>query len=639
MKQIIDKAKTRIRLFALIGAVAVAFILGLMIDPGGGEAAREQSAVLDGHQHSDADKASVWTCSMHPQVQLPKAGKCPICFMDLIPVETGGTGEASLAPNQLKLSTAAVKLASIQTSPVVRGTTAMTLRLPGKVAYDETRVFHITAWVPGRITRLFADYTGTTVKTGQPMVELFSPELYSAQKELISARRLVDRLQPNQSGVLVSTARTTHEAARKKLLLLGMSRDQVNQIETTDTVSQYTTISAPISGIVVDKKATEGAYVSTGDRLYTVADLSHVWVTLDAYESDLPWLEIGQSAVFTSPSLPGHNFTGVVAFVNPVLDDKSRTAEVRFEIDNSDYRLKPDMFVTGVVTAGSPAMSMEMTGHNTAESPLLIPATAPLLTGERAIVYVRLSDTEEPVFEGRQVILGPRSGDYYVVHSGLSEGDQVVTNGAFKIDSELQLRARPSMMNPEGSPGSMPHHHGTPAGMVVAEHAGSSEPAAAKSTEKMSMNNHRKLDTLYTAYFAVQTALAGDDYEASRKGYENLASVTGRLFDGTAKDSSLHGLLAGEVLEWSREGSKSADIKEARDAFYHLSNAMISLHESYGHVTDQQFFLAYCPMARDNQGAYWLQTDKIVNNSYWGAAMLRCGEIKKELPPKKEDGI
>jgi len=639
MKETLEKITRRMRILAGIGLVAVAFILGLMLKPGGGEAAREKSTAPDMSQHDHGGENALWTCSMHPQVQLPKEGKCPICFMDLIPVETGDARETALEPNQLKMSEAAVKLASIRTSPVVQGTAAVTLRLPGKVTYDETRLTHITAWVPGRITKLYADYTGMTVRAGQPMVELFSPDLYSAKKELLSARRLVDGLRPDQKGVLASTARTTLEAARQKLVLLGMTTSQVEEVETAETVSEYTTISAPIGGIVVDKMATEGAYVRTGDRLYTIADLSHVWVTLEAYESDLPWLEVGQKAEFTSPSLPGHSFTGAVAFVDPVLDDRTRTAEVRFDIDNSDYKLKPDMFVTGVITAGSSDGFAETGRHGADESPLLIPATAPLLTGERAVVYIRVADTEDPVFEGRQVILGPRTGDHYIVRSGLSEGDQVVTNGAFKIDSELQLRAKPSMMNPAGDPGSTPHHHGMYTAMVAAKSDVSSEPAVAESPDMLTADDLWKLDTLYAAYFAIQTALAGDDYENSAKRYEHLANMTEHLFSDTARDSTLHPLLAGQVLEWARTGSKSADIKEARDAFYHLSNAMISLHESYGHRGDQQFFLAYCPMARDNQGAYWMQTSNVVNNSYWGAAMLRCGEIKKELPPDKKEGI
>lgn len=639
MKEIFEKVTKRMRIIAGIGLVAVAFILGLMINPGGGEAAGEKLAAPDMNQHDHSNENTLWTCSMHPQVQLPKQGKCPICFMDLIPVETGDAGQTALKPSQLKMSEAAVKLASIQTSPVIRGTSAVALRLPGKVTYDETRLAHITAWVPGRITKLYADYTGVGVKAGEPIVDLYSPELYSAQKELLSARRLVNGLRPGQTGVLAATARTTYESARKKLLLLGMSRDQVDRVEMADTVSEYTTVRAPIGGVVIDKIATEGAYVSTGDRLYTIADLAHVWVTLEAYESDLAWLEVGQEAAFTSPSLPGHTFAGAVAFVDPVLDDRTRTAEVRFDIDNADYRLKPDMFVTGVITAGSFTKFTQAAGHDGAESPLLIPATAPLLTGERAVVYVRLSDSEEPVFEGRQIVLGPRTGDYYIVRSGLYDGEQVVTNGAFKIDSELQLRARPSMMNPEGSPGPVPHSHGAHAGMVAFRDEGSSKPVASESPEALPLADRHKLDSLYTAYFAVQAALAGDDYEASIKGYQNLADMTRRLFGATAKDSTLHALLAGKVLEWSRKGSTSVDINEARDAFYHLSNAMISLHDSYGHLGDRQFFLAYCPMARNNQGAYWLQTSNIVNNSYWGAAMLRCGEIKKELSPDKKEGI
>jgi Cu(I)/Ag(I) efflux system membrane fusion protein len=205
---------------------------------------------------------------------------------------------------------------------------------------------------------------------------------------------------------------------------------------------------------VVEKGVTEGSYVSTGQMLFTIADLSVVWVELSAYESDLPWLSEGQPVEFATTAFPGRTFTGTLSFVEPVVNPVTRTVTVRAEVANGDGALKPDMFVRATARSAHHA-------HD-GTAPLVIPATAPLLTGKRAVVYVELSGTDAPAFEGREVVLGPRAGDYYVVISGLHEGERVVSEGAFKIDSALQIRAKPSMMSPDadGKPAPQTGHAG-----------------------------------------------------------------------------------------------------------------------------------------------------------------------------------
>jgi len=438
-------------------------------------------------QSGSQEVSQWWTCSMHPQIRQPKPGKCPICFMDLIPVSVT-SGE--IEQRQISLSQEAVKLMEIETSVVERKFVTTEVRMVGKIDYDETRVKNITAWVPGRIDRLYVDFTGITVSKGDHMVYLYSPQLISAQAELLQAARAATNIKTDGSDLINRSIRATLEAAREKLRLLGLTQQQIVDIEKTAQPVDHITIYAPIGGLVIHKNAAEGMYVDTGTIIYTIADLSRLWVKLDAYESDLPWIRYGQKIEFTTQAYPGEIFKGTISFIAPVLNPNTRTVKLRVNVDNPDGKLKPEMFVRAVVRAnvakGGRVMDPEMSGKwicpmhpdivktqaancdicgmdlvtteslgyvkvdTPAEAPLVIPASAPLITGTRAVVYVQIPQTEKPTYQGREVVLGPRAGDYYIVESGLEEGEIVVTHGNFKIDSELQIQAKPSMMNPAG---------------------------------------------------------------------------------------------------------------------------------------------------------------------------------------------
>ncbi|MGD8413593.1 MAG: efflux RND transporter periplasmic adaptor subunit, partial [Candidatus Latescibacterota bacterium] len=332
------------RILPLAVVALVAFALGGLILGDGGSTDLEQ--VSQGTDVKDA-APEVWTCSMHPQIKLPKPGKCPICHMDLIPLKSGG--EEDLGPRQLRMSETAKQLAKIQTTPAVRALASTEVRMVGSIQYDETRVAYITAWVPGRLDRLYADYTGVTVEKGDHLVYIYSPELLAAQEELIQALQALSALSKTNSDALLSTGRATLDAAREKLRLFGLTASQVEEIERSRKATDHLTIYSPIGGVVVHKNALEGMYVETGTRIYTIAELSKLWVMFEAYESDLPWLRYGQLVQFTSPSFPGERFEATISFIDPLVDPKTRTVRVRAVVDNSKGRLKPDMFVRGVV--------------------------------------------------------------------------------------------------------------------------------------------------------------------------------------------------------------------------------------------------------------------------------------------------
>ena len=441
---------TRWRALALaLTLVLVGYLVGQSC---GTERASERHAEAGLHGEPGVAEGR-WACSMHPHIHADEPGRCPICGMDLVPVEVQGTPDEGRAV--LEMSADAMKRAEIETALVERRAVQSELRLAGKVEVDETRVRKITAWVPGRLERLYVDFTGVKVRRGDPLVLLYSPDLVSAQEELLQARRAKRALESSRSTRMRESSRATLEAAREKLRLLGLSPAQIAELEQRGKAELRTAIESPLDGVVLHKHGVEGEYVEMGSPIYTVADLSRVWVKLDAYEGDLPWVEVRQEVSFESDALPGRIFRGSVSFIDPVLDPRTRTAKVRVETANPDGALKPEMFVHAIVRAEAAAPDTEL--------PLVIPASAPLLTGRRAIVYVRSSATERPSFEGREVMLGPRTGDFYVVESGLREGERVVTRGAFKIDSALQIQGRPSMMLPRGgTPGGGHRHEGTP---------------------------------------------------------------------------------------------------------------------------------------------------------------------------------
>jgi membrane fusion protein, copper/silver efflux system len=412
-------------------------------------------------------------------------GDEPMAQMDHSKHQMGGKH----AMHAVTLSPAAQALAEVQVAVVERKMVQGEVRLFGKVDYDETRVANITSWFPGRIEKMYLNYTGVTVNKGDHMVDIYSPTLIGAQEELLQSTQALESFsgQEQSKSFIHKNAKANAQASREKLLLWGISEERVQDLERTKKVDDIMTVNAPMSGVVIQKHISEGHYVKEGTHIFTIADVSVLWVKLDAYESDLAWLRYGLDVEFTTGAFPGKTFTGTISFIDPFLNEKTRTVAVRVNIKNEDGLLKPGMFLRGVVrlfvTAEGNVSSKGLAGKWIApmhphivkdgpgtcdicgmalvmaeelgfaeekeEAPLVIPHTAPLLTGKRAIVYVQmLEDTAS--YMARQVVLGARLGEYYIVVSGLEEGERVVVNGNFKIDSASQIQGKPSMMKPEG---------------------------------------------------------------------------------------------------------------------------------------------------------------------------------------------
>jgi len=368
-----------------------------------------------------ATKKTIWTCSMDPQIHLDHSGKCPICGMDLIPLVQNTILADSNAVHFTKES---AELANVQTSVVSRQKPIQEVRLYGKVQADERLLQNQVSHISGRIEKLYVNFTGEMVHKGQTLALVYSPELITAQQELLEVAK-TKQLQPD-----------LYDAAKAKLRQWMLSESQISNIEKSGTIQNTIEIKSNSTGIVTARRVNAGDYISQGSVLYDISDLSSVWVLFDAYESDLPALSIGSAISFTVQALPNTNFTGKITFIDPSIDPVNRVSKVRVEITNKDAKLKPEMFVTGNVKANLAKY----------ENSIIIPRTAVLWTGKRSVVYVK-QGTDEAIFKMREITLGQMLGSSYVVVDGLKEGEEIVTQGTFSVDAAAQLDGKPSMMN------------------------------------------------------------------------------------------------------------------------------------------------------------------------------------------------
>jgi len=289
------------------------------------------------------DDRLYWTCGMHPSVRADEPGKCPICNMDLVPVrseEGAHRGHATLT-----LSERARQLAGVKTSPVQYLSLERIIRAVGRLEYDERNRTHIAAWISGRVDRLFVDFTGAQVRAGEPLLWIYSPELVTAQEEYLLSLETAERVQDSPVAEAVANARDLAESSRKKLILMGLTEKQIEELEKEGAAQSHAVIVAPTSGTVIHKGVQEGQYVKQGQHLFEIADLSGLWMMADIFETDLDLIEPGQKVEVTASAFPGETFHGLVSFVDPFLDPSTRSVQVRVEMPNSKGRLKPGLSV------------------------------------------------------------------------------------------------------------------------------------------------------------------------------------------------------------------------------------------------------------------------------------------------------
>ncbi|MEO1171786.1 MAG: efflux RND transporter periplasmic adaptor subunit, partial [Myxococcota bacterium] len=526
------------------------------------------------------DTHSHWTCSMHPEVQANQPGSCPICGMDLVEVSDAPVRDSGAAEG-IRLSARARARARIRTSVVARqGRVASGVRLLGRVESNEAKRKLVTTWVDGRIDRLVVNTTGAKVRRGQTVATLYSPEVYAAHQDLIVAKR--------QSDSALATA--TLRAARERLALLGVPSAELDRMESAQQPTRSVAMRSPFSGTVLDLEVTEGAYVNKGEPLMRLADLSTVWVQLDVYEDDLGRVDKGAEVLVTIESLPGVRLAGAIDFIEPQVDAASRTTRARVTLDNENGDLRPGMFAQAIVK--------DPIADRDSSAPLVVPSSAPLFTGKRALVYVEFEHPEGPTYAPRTVRLGPRTGDFYPVVAGLSEGERVVTRGAFAIDADLQIRGGGSMM---------------------AQLARWREPAP----DEEKAAPPRLLGPVFSAYVDVQEALAEDDQSRAKAAATRLQATL------NASDEESLGALVG----LNAALVESDSIEASRAAFEPMSALVTDWLRVYGNPLDQPLRVAFCPMAFGDSGASWVQKRSKIDNAYFGAMMRTCGSFLEVVQP------
>lgn len=368
-------------------------------------------------------KKEIWTCSMDPQIKKDQPGKCPICGMDLIPLHQEAT--VNTDSSAIQLSSEAIQLANVATSVISRQQPLKEVRLFGKILPDERLTQTQTAHISGRLEKLFVNFTGESVHYGQVLAVVYSPDLVTAQQELLEASK--SKLQQPE----------IYEASKERLRQWKLTDSQLTVIEKTGKIKTNVEIVSNTAGIVTAKRVNVGDYVSQGTVLFEITSLKNLWVVFDAYESDLSFLKQGNKVSFTVQALPGIPFSGNIQFIDPVIDPVTRVAKVRVEVSNANGKLKPEMFVNGIVKANLDQY----------HDKLVVPRSAVLWTGKRSVVYVKQQNKDASVFNLREIELGPALGNSFVVLSGLKEGEEIVTDGTFNVDAAAQLEGKPSMMN------------------------------------------------------------------------------------------------------------------------------------------------------------------------------------------------
>jgi len=567
----------------------------------------------ESHQHSD-EQGSAWTCSMHPQIRMDQPGKCPICAMDLIPLVQSGTSQ-TLDPDAIRLTKEAIALADVLTTKVSRQKPVREVRLYGRVQADERRFQSQVSQLPGRIEKLFVNFTGEQVSLGQKLAEIYSPDLVTAQQELIETAK-TRQLQPE-----------LYEASKEKLRQWKLTDDQIELVENSGTIIKNFEVLSNTSGTVTARKVSTGDYVSQGTVLFDIADLSSVWVLFDAYETDLPFINLGERVKFSLQAVPGSDFSGNIVFIDPVLDPVTRVARVRVETANTGGKLKPEMFATGIVSS-----NLKEYRNN-----IVIPKSAVLWTGKRSIVYVKNPGKEEPVFKLREIGLGPMLGDSYVVTDGLAEGEEIVTRGTFSVDAAAQLEGKTSMMNYEGGKTNMMTGMDmTGDKMKSGSDNANSNPdlktAIVASEIKISIDFINQLNKVFDNYIVLKNAFVDGDISGVKKAAEEVR----RSIDGTDMN-----LISGDAMaQWMRllpdlkkdlaQISSSDNIQEQRGSFSGFNDVFYKVVKTFG-LRGKTVYYQFCPMAIDNKGAYWLSEESDIKNPYFGDAMLTCGETKETL--------
>lgn len=519
---------------------------------------------------NDTGKTQYWISGMHPWIVMPEPGQCPICGMDLVPLDPAKFS-SEIAINPVIVQNMGVRIDPVESGPVIK-----TIRTVGIVDYDEQNVRDVNTKVSGWIEKLFVDSLGARVNQGDPLFSVYSPQLYSAQQDYLIARRAGNR--------------SLLDAARTRLEYLDVTPGQIEELTTRGEPQKSLVVKSPFTGVVTEKHANEGMKIDPGMQTFRIADLSKVWVMVTVYEYQLPFLEVGQEATMSLEYIPGQTLEGKVAYIYPYLDKKTREAQVRLEFDNPGGLLKPGMFA-----------SVELRNRLAAEA-TLAPRSAVIDTGTRKVAFVSLGKGR---FEPRDVTTGVPTGDGKIqILSGLQPGESVVTSGQFLLDSEANMREALAKMLKGDSP--LP------------------EAPSEKATPTLSDTEEKQLGAALKAYLTIQSQLAEDSMEG-------VADAAGQLIGtiGTLPDSPGNMMEEAQKLAVAHDLSTARLAFGQLSVPFRTLFARMGIPRGIG----RPILALHCPMYFEDQGgAVWLQVAGDVRNPYMGSRMRACFDERVVLP-------
>jgi Cu(I)/Ag(I) efflux system membrane fusion protein len=515
---------------------------------------------------------------MHPWIKSDRAGdKCTICGMTLVAAPAGGAAAAD--PNLVTLTPSAASVVGVQTAEVRRAPLVRTLRVTGVIEDDDTRHRILTARVPGRVEKLFTNYVGAEVREGEPLATIYSPEMLTAQ------RQYIERVKAGNTAFTASD----RAAAREHLLDLGLTEEEVVILEHTLEPTAMVTIRAPMSGTVVARHVYEGQQLNrdqseAGTRLFEIGDFSFMWFMFDAYEPDLAWLRPGQPVEVSAASLAGRVLTAPIAFIDPTLNELTRTAKVRVVLPNSDRVLFHKQTASGRVRLEVPDV-------------LLAPRSAVLQHGAEPIVFLQQA---ERTYVARRVQLGRVGDDTVEILAGLAAGDRVVTDGGLLLDGQAQL-ARAAIT------GDIPMPAPAPA-----------KPAPVSPAP--SEAGYAELKALAFAGADAAGALAADDLPAYQQQLPALRAALSAYL--SADPSAARGPLA-PLKDTLRD---RPDLRSARRDFEPFTTALADVARDRRLPQREGLHVFQCPMAPVLGTGRWLARRELVRNPFFGSAMLECGD-------------
>jgi multidrug efflux pump subunit AcrA (membrane-fusion protein) len=593
--------------FAKYSAAAIAAVLVLwwLFSPvGGNKSSPGIPGAQNGAPAQTGKKIKYWVAPMDPTYVRDKPGKSPM-GMDLVPVYED---EESTAEGEIRIDPVTIQNIGVRTTKVTKGPLIADIRTVGHVTYNEERVDHIHTKVSGWVDQLFVNTTGQDVHKGEELLTIYSPELVATQEEYLQALKYDKRTEGSKFNDISGSGRSLLDATRRRLLLMDISPGQIDALEKRGEVQKTMALYSSTNGIVIDKKVLAGMKVNPGMELYTIADLSNVWILGSIYEYELPFVKIGQEAEVTLPYEPGVVYKGRVSFIYPYLSAATRTAQVRIDFNNPQLKLKPDMYVDVTIKS------------RTARNVLQVPSDAVIRTGTRNVVISALGNGK---FLPKEVELGPQGQGMVEIKSGLAEGETIVSSGQFLIDSESNLKEAAARMveAPQSKAGATKT---SPPQAGAGAEKGKNEKTPPAVTVPLSSGQKQIMSGIIDAYLRIHQALIAEAISGVASNAKTLSDLVSRLrlTDPQGKLGELT-----EPMTKTVEGLSSGDLNKARDAFAPLSRILVAYVKGTGreaaHAAGIKIF--YCPMKKEP----WLQKDTAVKNPYLGKNMILCGtEIK-----------